>query len=434
MTVEHVKNTMSRDIEDREKALADLRQKLLDREKVTETLRQSLDDNDNTISSLKSSIQEQETSLHTLRDANLRREREMRSLQEQLREHDSDNAYKIALTLTLANAAYDGLLVINRDFEVIASNRAAEAIFSVDRAIGMRLIDLTHAPELVESVEDAIANDEELLEDQLTYNKRFYRVRMQVIRREGHFFIALAFQDVSELVRLNRARRDMVANISHELRTPIANIRLIIEGLFHEQEKPKRKQSAGALRAIARETDSLLWLVQELLDLSMIETGQAILRMVDLSLNDVVDESIVRLEDLSADKDIRLVSRVPLNTNVLADHDQVRRVLVNLMHNSVKWSPAGGLITVDAENSGDMVIVTVSDAGPGVPEEHTERIFERFYQVDPSRSVGEGTGLGLAICKHIIEAHGGTIWALGNDGGKRGGVFQFSLGAAETVS
>jgi two-component system phosphate regulon sensor histidine kinase PhoR len=225
----------------------------------------------------------------------------------------------------------------------------------------------------------------------------------------------------------------MVANISHELRTPIANIRLIIDSLFHEQEKPKRKESASALRAIARETDSLLWLVQELLDLSMIESGQAILRMVEWSLNELAAEAIERMEDQSDSKDIHIRSEVPEGLLVWADHEQVRRVLINLIHNAIKWSPQGGTITVTAEQdiAADEVIVSVLDNGPGVPDDQTERIFERFYQIDSSRSGGEGTGLGLAICKHIVEAHGGQIWAEGNQGNTRGGIFRFTLGLVE---
>ena len=237
---------------------------------------------------------------------------------------------------------------------------------------------------------------------------------------------------MSELVRLNRARRDMVANISHELNTPIANIRLIIDGLFHEQEKPKRKQSTSALKAVGRETDSLMRLARELLDLSMIESGQAILRMIEMPLVELVNDAIERLEDQSDAKEIEIRDDVAKDLRVLADRDQVQRVLLNLIHNAIKWSPPHEKIRVRAENSGDEVIITVLDRGPGVPEDQRGRIFERFYQVDKSRS-GGGTGLGLAICKHIVEAHGGRIWVEDNPDGKegRGGCFKFTLPAAE---
>jgi two-component system phosphate regulon sensor histidine kinase PhoR len=135
------------------------------------------------------------------------------------------------------------------------------------------------------------------------------------------------------------------------------------------------------------------------------------------------------LEDQSESKDLKIVHDVPGEIQVLCDPDQTRRVLVNLLHNAVKWSPQGETINVRAVNGGDEVIVSVVDHGPGVPDDQVERIFERFYQVDPSRSEQGGTGLGLAICKHIVEAHDGRIWAEGNSQSP-GGRFMFTLPSA----
>jgi two-component system phosphate regulon sensor histidine kinase PhoR len=167
----------------------------------------------------------------------------------------------------------------------------------------------------------------------------------------------------------------------------------------------------------------------------MIESGQAILRMEETFAAEMVDEAIERVVDQSDAKEIEIVNEVPLDFRVLADRDQVRRVLINLIHNSIKWSPPGEKIKVRAEHAGDEVVMSILDSGPGVPEDFRERIFERFYQVDPSRSGGEGTGLGLAICRHIIEAHGGSIWVVDNLEGKdgKGGCFEFTLPAADEV-
>ena len=147
-------------------------------------------------------------------------------------------------------------------------------------------------------------------------------------------------------------------------------------------------------------------------------------------------ELIERVEDQSDAKEIEIINETPADLQVLADGDQVRRVLINLIHNAIKWSPPDEKIRVRAESSGDEVVISVLDNGPGVPEEFRERIFERFYQLDPSRSVGEGTGLGLAICRHITEAHGGRIWVENNDEGKdgTGGCFKFTLPAAEPTT
>lgn len=417
------------EIEAREKSLADLRRLLADREQAVQALRISLDDNEHSVQQLRENISAQEVSLSTIRAQADTRKKDLEALRSELDEQEGKGAYKLSLALTLANSAYNPLFVLDQEYKIIAVNNAAEELFGVQRPIGRPIIDLTDKPELEFLLEDALANQDEPLEEQMSFGKRIFLVRAQVILRDEHSFIGLAMQDVTDLVRLNRARRDMVANISHELRTPIANIRLIIDSLFHEQDKPKRKQSTSALRAIARETDSLLWLVQELLDLSMIESGQAILRMVETSLPMMVNEAVERMEDQALAKDLNIASTVSAELLVLADADQVRRVLLNLIHNAIKWSPQGGTITVNAELRADEVVVSVLDNGPGVPEDQTERIFERFYQVDQARSGGEGTGLGLAICKHIIEAHGGAIWAEGNQNGG-GGIFRFTLALA----
>lgn len=358
---------------------------------------------------------------------NARKEVEM--LQTALKTKADELDYKLALVLTLSNTAYDGLLVINEQYRILASNTSAETLFGVTQPAGKGLTEVTGNTWLETMVENALANEEEHYEEQIIIHERPHRVRAEVIRRDGNLFIGLALQDVSELIRLNRARRDMVANISHELRTPIANIRLIIDGLFHDQDKPKRKDSISSLRAIARETDNLLWLVQEMADLSMIESGQAIVRMLDVALVEVISEAVERLTDQTAAKKLRINEKIPSELRVLCDRDLIQRVVVNLIHNAMKWSPSGGMVEISAMANGEEVTISVIDNGPGVADDQVERIFERFYQVDASRSGHEGgTGLGLAICRHIVEAHGGRIWAEGTQGGTRpGGRFLFTL-------
>lgn len=339
-------------------------------------------------------------------------------------------AAREALLAAMADAAYDALLVLDRDYHVLAMNVAAADLFECAAPEGRTLLDVTDSPELESVIADMLEYDEETFEDQIAIHKRAYRVRAKVTRHDGETIIGLALQDVSELVRLNRARREMIANISHELRHPIANIRLIIDSLFHEDEKPKRKRSISSLQAIARETDSLLWIMQEMLDLSMIESGQAIFRMMDVSLRELVNDTIERMDDQSAAKDLKMMADVPKKLQVLCDWDQIRRVLLNLVHNAIKWSPPGGTIIIRASAQADEVTIEVLDEGPGVPDDQVERIFERFYQVDASRSGGEGTGLGLAICKHIVEAHGGRIWTRAKSQAN-GGHFLFTLARAE---
>jgi signal transduction histidine kinase len=335
-----------------------------------------------------------------------------------------------ALFATISSVAYDLVFVLNEEGIVIALNKAADALFGARNPIGEKLSEALDAPDLGELVERSFQEDD--LEEQLLIDGRHYRARTKVMRYTAqHTFVGVALQDITQLVRLNRARRDMVANISHELRTPITNIRLTIEGLFREQDKPKRKASISSLRSIQRETDSLLWLVQELMDLSMIETGQAIMKLYPVRLADIINDAAERMNDMLKQKEIQLVLHVPAKIQVVCDWDQTRRVLINLIHNAIKWSPVRGSVTVSAGYEGEEeVLISVFDNGPGVPDNQRERIFERFYQVDTSRSQTEGSGLGLAICKHIVEAHGGRIWAEGNSLGG-GGRFFFTLISAD---
>jgi two-component system, OmpR family, phosphate regulon sensor histidine kinase PhoR len=373
-----------------------------------------------------------QTLQHSLKESE-QREQALINNQVEWRNRLQQQEQRTALLRQLSDSAYDALLVLDANYKVLATNKAANELFGIEQLTSdLTLIDVTRSPVLEMMVEDTLVNEEESLEEQMTLGEHTFLVSTQVIRQNENVLIGLALQDISQLIRLNRARRDMVANISHELRTPIANIRLIIDGLFHEQDKPKRKESISSLRAIAHETETLLWLVQEMADLSMIESGQAIIRMVDVALWNITEEATDRLADQMDAKHLKFVKKISENIHVLCDRDLIQRVLVNLLHNAMKWSPTGGTITLAAEQENDEVVISIFDNGPGVPDDQVDRIFERFYQVDASRSGGEGTGLGLAICKHIVTAHGGRIWAEGNSQG-RGGRFKFTLLSSENL-
>lgn len=339
---------------------------------------------------------------------------------------ERDKGASQSLASTASDVSFDTVLLLDEELRVVLANRAAERLFGRASSIGTRLTDLIDSPELYNLVQVAL-REEESIEEQFAIGAANYRARSVVIAPgQARRYIGICLQDITDLVNLNRARRDLVANISHELRTPITRIRLIIEGLFLDADKPKRKASIQSLKEIAMETDALLWLAQELLDLSMIESGEAILRLVKTPLKQIVDDAIERLESQATMKDLNIVSHVPQKYDVLCDADQLKRVLGNLIHNAIKWSPQGEAITIAASEQDDEITVSISDNGPGVPDDLRSRVFERFYQADVSRSGDEGTGLGLAICKHIIEAHGGRIWAEGNSRGN-GGHFLFTV-------
>ena len=235
--------------------------------------------------------------------------------------------------------------------------------------------------------------------------------------------VVLIVEDVTELQRLGRARRDFVANISHDLRTPIATIQLLVETLQEGAfEKPKKRQKL--LDSIATQTLTLQQLAQELMDLSLIESGRMPLRLVATPLSEVVEPAVTQLMSQIERQEIRLERDYDPDLIVLANAESLQRVLQNILHNAIKFTPEQGVITIGSRALDDEVAVFVQDTGPGIPPEHLDRIFERFYKTDSSRS-GGGSGLGLAIAKHIIEGHGGRIWAESQPG--EGAVFTFTL-------
>jgi len=236
-------------------------------------------------------------------------------------------------------------------------------------------------------------------------------------------WIALTVEDVTELQRLGRVRRDFVANISHDLRTPITTIQLLLETLqAGGLERPKKARKL--LDRIADQTLTLQQLAQELMDLSMIESGRLPLRLAPTPLAHIIEPPLSRLETQIEHKSLRLQRDYDPELRVLADVDIAQRVIQNLLHNAIKFTPEGGAIVIGARPQGEDVLLFLQDSGPGIPPEHLDRIFERFYKTDPARR-GGGSGLGLAIAKHIVEGHGGRIWAESAPG--EGATFFFTL-------
>lgn len=409
-----------------EKMIQNLRDELATRDGSITNLSQEAAKLDGLILKLRQQLAQGDSDKSTLQKRAETQEAAAETLRQQLARIEKESLQSKMLFSTMSNVAYDYVIVLDEESKIIALNKSAEELFSGKNPIGEKLHDLVNVPDLEDIVARAI-NEEEILEEQFVMDRRNYRARTQVIRySDYHYFIGIAMQDITQLVRLNRARRDMVANISHELRTPITKIRFTIDSLFHDQNRPKRKASIQSLRNISMEVGALENVVQELLDLSMIESGQSIMKLTDEALVDIAVSGVLRLEERLHEKKLKVVRHIPEKLRVLCDRDHIRRVISNLISNAQKWSPPNDVITINAAQDGEEVIISVFDNGPGVPDEQKERIFERFYQVDTARSGKDGSGLGLALCKHIVEAHGGRIWAEGNNQGG-GGRFHFTL-------
>jgi two-component system, OmpR family, phosphate regulon sensor histidine kinase PhoR len=242
----------------------------------------------------------------------------------------------------------------------------------------------------------------------------------------------LVIEDLSELRRLQRIRAEFIDNLSHELRTPLTNVRLLTETLARDLDRtdlPPRVRD-GILK-IDVESGHLVQMVNELLDLSKIEQGSVPLHLDVVDIGDVIRGSVERLRLFADRQDVHLETDIPADLRpVRGDDERLGQMLVNLLHNAVKFSPSGGGVTVRAATTGDEVVVAVEDRGVGIPAADIGRVFERFYKVDKARVRGKGgTGLGLAIVRHIAESHGGRVWVDSVEG--EGATFSVALPAGE---
>ncbi len=350
-------------------------------------------------------------SLSAARDA-------VRQCQQSLAESNAAASIALRQRDAVFHAAHDPILVIDAERRVIALNPAARALNMFTP--GQSLIEGSRSFEL-----DALADPAHSgLPRELMLNNRLYRA--SITRGDDQSVIVL--RDISELTRLGRARRDFVANISHELRTPLTAIRLLLDTLTATSpgQQPLTPEQRQLLDQISDQTGALTQMTQEISDLAQIESGQLPMRLVSCSVRDVVDGVFARLAPQANRAQLDLINDAPAALSVLADPVQLQRVLLNLVHNAIKFTQRGGVTVSAAPEDADWVRVSVRDTGSGIPSDEINRIFERFYKVDRARGQS-GTGLGLAIAKHIVEAHGGRIWAESTLGA--GAVFHFTIPA-----
>jgi two-component system phosphate regulon sensor histidine kinase PhoR len=321
----------------------------------------------------------------------------------------------------------DGVIMTDMEGDIVLANKATEKILRINRetSITKPLMETVRNHEINEILKSSLeTSQEQVAQFESNLSKRFLRAIAIPITGAKLSGVLLLFQDLTELRNVQTMRRELVGNISHEFRTPLAGIKAMVETL-RDGAVDDGETTRDFLARIDSEVDRLTHMVSELTELSRIETGKAQLELEPLNLNLLIDEAVAQLspqverQQLSISKEF--ATELPA---VPADKERIRQVLVNLIHNAIKFTLPGGKISFTTMTHDGSVTVGISDTGIGIARDDLPRIFERFYKADRARS-GEGTGMGLAIAKHIIEAHGGKIWVHSEEG--KGSTFSFSL-------
>jgi two-component system phosphate regulon sensor histidine kinase PhoR len=337
---------------------------------------------------------------------------------------DTISGERARLATILDNMA-DGVIMTDSEGNILLANNAAAKLFNIKNTTEKPLIEVVRDHEMDEVLKLCLQTAKtQSVQYESGASKRYIRVIAIPISHGEMSGVLLLFQDLTELRNLQTTRRELIGNISHEFRTPLAGIKAMVETL-RDGAVDDQEAARDFLARIDDEVERLTQIVVELTELSRIETGEAELRLESVDLNLLVEEVITQLspqierQQLTAEKNID--ANLP---SVQADKRRIRQTIVNLIHNAIKFTNTGGKIMVTTRIHNGSATVDISDTGIGIAKRDLPHVFERFYKGDRDRSRG-GTGMGLAIAKHVIEAHGGSIWVQSEEG--KGSNFSFSL-------
>ena len=325
---------------------------------------------------------------------------------------------KLKMEAILRNMS-DGLMLADTKGKILLTNTAAKNFFGIESDIeGKTLMETLRKSELMELIENVVETGQTVsCEIEVTYPKELCLMTTAApfLVKEEVSGVVLAFHDITRLRQLEDVRKDFVANVSHEIKTPITAIKGFAETLL-EGAIDDRENAPKFLEAIKNHSERLNSLVNDLLTLSRIELGDIKIQKEDVNLDDLVDTVFAILRDKARSERLYLKKEIsPEILEIKADRDRLIQILLNLVDNGIKFTEDGGVTVrvqgskfkVQSEEGGDFIEITVEDTGIGIPKKHIHRLGERFYRVDRARSreLG-GTGLGLAIVKHLVKAHG----------------------------
>jgi len=331
---------------------------------------------------------------------------------------------------TLFNSMIEGLLLLDQDERIQLANRAFMELFGVSTDVrGKTVLEVVRQHELDKLVE-TVAAQKQVLGYELKLGRlseRWLQINAAGVfnsdgQKQGTI---LVFHDLTRLKQLERTREEFVANVSHELRTPLSLIKGYVETLL-DGAKDNPEVATKFLQTIQRNSERLQFLIEDLLTISELESGRLKMNLQSVQLRSLVERVLEDFKTQAESRRVELKNDVP-DLTARGDSDRLQQVLGNLIGNALKYGRNGGHINVSGHLlNGSSIELCVKDDGPGIPTESLERIFERFYRVDKARSREQGgTGLGLSIVKHIVQSHGGKVWAKSELG--QGAAFYFTL-------
>jgi two-component system phosphate regulon sensor histidine kinase PhoR len=352
----------------------------------------------------------------------------------QLKAHIEDLDAERSRMTAILEAITDGVVIVDFNGNIQMVNPAAQSMFGISQRESqghslMQILRQHQINQLWRKFQSTGEIQSESLEIPLKH--QYFQVVASSVGQALPGSTLLLFQNLTRLRLLETVRRDFISNISHELRTPLASLRALTETL-QEGALDDPPAARRFLERIETEVNALSQMVEELLELSRIESGRVPLKLGPTDALDMVSKSVDRLRSQAERSGLKVAIDCAEDLpSVMADPSRLERVLVNLLHNAIKFTPTGGEIRVRAFPRSGMVVFLVQDTGVGIPADVLPRIFERFYKADRARS-GSGTGLGLAIARHLVEAHGGQIWVESIEG--KGSTFSFSIPIANYQS
>lgn len=313
----------------------------------------------------------------------------------------------------LLDATRESVLIVDASRRIIASNQAAHDAFARhnDSLQDRRLSEMIRDLQLHEAFSGALDNGEisDIKMDFIGTEKRSYDIHVAPIDLDGSSHAIGVFYDVTQIERLERVRQEFLSNISHELRTPLTSIMAFVETLEDGaiDDKDNNRRFLGVIR---RNAERMHGLIADILELSMIESGNVSIEVKPVRLHNLVEEVFTSLSSKAAAREITLVNTVGENVKLSADPVRLEQMLTNLIDNGIKFNRPAGSVTVSVDQSAEKSSISIADTGEGILSDHLSRIFERFYRADRGRTreVG-GTGLGLAIVKHLARLHGGEV-------------------------